>query len=73
MVSGNPGSGFEDLASLLVDEFDALQIAVECVSDESFHEEAFGPPGSTSLPRLPTVTGGRLLLQDVQTRCRTAY
>ena len=44
MVSGNPGSGFEDLASLLVDEFDALQITVECVSDESFHEEAFDCP-----------------------------
>ena len=38
MVSGKPGSGFEHLASLLVDEFDALRIAVESVADESFHE-----------------------------------
>ena len=38
MVSGKPGSGFEHLAALLVDEFDALQIAVESVADESFHE-----------------------------------
>ena len=41
MISGNTGTGFDDLASLLVDDLDVVQIAVECVSDESFHTGAF--------------------------------
>ena len=41
MVSGKPGSCFEHLAALLVDEFDSLKIAVESVADESFHEGFF--------------------------------